>query len=102
MPAFSNNLNALNPYDHPDSELEENYNLIGWSQDIDNNGTLDFTDEIGLYWLGLSSMPQLVVNDWGQLYLVYSSVTEGYDNGLKNFRHLWIRAGAQANGGEHL
>ncbi|HPE57952.1 MAG TPA: T9SS type A sorting domain-containing protein [Bacteroidales bacterium] len=93
MPAFSNNLNALNPYDHPDSELEENYNLIGWSQDIDNNGTLDFTDEIGLYWLGLSSMPQLVVNDWGQLYLVYSSVTEGYDNGLKNFRHLWIRAG---------
>jgi len=29
---FSNNINALNPYNHPDSELEENYSLIGWTQ----------------------------------------------------------------------
>lgn len=97
MPAFSNNLNALNPYDHPDSELMEDYNLIGWTQDMNGNGTLELLDDIGLYWLGLSSMPQLVIDEYDYLYLVYSSVTETYDNGLKNFRHLWFRA--SPNGG---
>lgn len=90
MPPFSNDLNALNPNDHPDSELVENENLIGWSQDINGNGQLDFLDDLGLYWLGLSSMPQLVYSD-GNLFLVYSSVTETYSNGLQNYRHLWLR-----------
>ncbi|MCF8367612.1 MAG: T9SS type A sorting domain-containing protein [Bacteroidales bacterium] len=91
MPAFSNNVNALNPYGHPDSELITDYNLIGWSQDVNNNGQLDLLDEIGLYYIGLSSMPQLVFTDEGSLILVYSSVTETYDNGLQNYRHIWAR-----------
>ncbi|MCD4694713.1 MAG: T9SS type A sorting domain-containing protein, partial [Bacteroidales bacterium] len=92
MPAFSNNINALNPNDHPDSELIEDENLIAWSQDVNGNGQLDLLDEIGLYFIGLSSMPQLVVtNDFGAIYLVYSSVTETYDNGLQNYRHIWAR-----------
>ncbi|MCB0804896.1 MAG: T9SS type A sorting domain-containing protein [Bacteroidales bacterium] len=106
MPAFSDNLNALNPNGHPDSELEENYNLIGWSQDIDNNGQLEFMDDLGLYFIGLSSMPQLVYREDGILVLVFSSVTENYSNGQQNYRHLWARP-AMNNGAywgqfEHL
>ena len=95
MPAFSNNLHALDPYGHPDSELIEDYNLIAWSQDVDGDGEITFvgtsTDAIGLYYVSLSSYPQLVLGDNNELYLVFSSVTETYDNGLQNYRHLWAR-----------
>lgn len=91
LPAFSNNLHALNPYDHPDSELVEDATLIGWSQDVNGNGELDFMDDLGLYFIGLSSMPQLIIDEDDYIYLVYSSVTEGYSNGLKNYRHIWYR-----------
>jgi hypothetical protein len=91
MPAFSNNLNALNPYGHPDSELIEDYNLIGWSQDVDGDGELTFADDWGRYNCGLSSQPQIVVDDMDFIYVVYSSVTETYDNGALNFRHIWSR-----------
>ncbi|MCB2219804.1 MAG: T9SS type A sorting domain-containing protein [Bacteroidetes bacterium] len=97
-PAFSNDINALNPYGHPDSELEEDYSLIGWSQDIDNNGTLDILDEWGYYNTGLSSQPQIIVDDQNQIFVVYSSVTEGYDNGSASYRHIWARS--SVNGGE--
>lgn len=94
MPAFSNNLNALSPYGDPGSELTEDYNLIGWTQDVDGDGQITFvgTDpsNIGTYYLGLSSMPQLVIND-NDLYLIYSSTTETYYTGTINFRHLWER-----------
>ena len=90
MTTFSNNLNALSPYEHPDSELIEDVNLIGWTQDVNGNGELDFLDEIGIYSIGLSSMPQLVIDDFS-MFLVYSSVTETFSNGLKNYRHIWGR-----------
>ncbi len=91
MPSFSNNLFALSPYGDPGSELIEDYNLIGWSQDINQNGQLDFTEEIGSYFIGLSSMPQLVIDDAGCLFLIYSSVTETYYIGEKTYRHIWGR-----------
>jgi hypothetical protein len=91
MPGFSSDMNALSPYGDPGSELIEDYNLIAWSQDLNNNGTLDILEEIGTYYLGLSSFPQFVYGQNNQLYLVYSSVTETYDNGTANYRHLWAR-----------
>ncbi len=102
MPAFSDNLHALDPYGHPESELIEDYNLIGWTQDVDGDGQITFvgttTDAIGLYYVGLSSMPQLVLGQNNDLYLVFSSVTETYDNGIANYRHIWARA--SPDGGE--
>lgn len=92
MEVFSNNINALSPYGDPGSELEEDYNLIGWSQDVNGNGQLDFLGETGNYWLGISSMPQLIMDDQSRMFLVYSSVTETYFTGIKNYRHLWVRA----------
>lgn len=94
MPAFSQNLDALSPYGDPDSELEEDYNLIGWSQDINQNGQLDFADDLGSYFIGLSSMPQLIIDEENRFFLVYSSATETFNNGTKNYRHLWARGSA--------
>ena len=87
----SNNLNSLNPYDHPDSELEDDFSLIGWTQDINGNDTIDVLDDWGTYYMGFSSMPQIVVDDMNRIFVVYSSVTEGYDNDAQSYRHLWAR-----------
>jgi len=78
----------------PDT-LFANGRLIGWWQDLNQNDTIDLlfggTESIGLYYLSPSSMPQLATKG-DNVYLVYSSVTEGKDNGLQNFRHLFGRA----------
>lgn len=91
MPTFSDDLNALSPYGDQGTELIEDYNLIGWTQDINGNDTIDVVDEWGTYYLGFSSMPQLIIDDMNQFFLVFSSVTEGYDNDVQNYRHLWCR-----------
>jgi hypothetical protein len=94
MLAFSNNLNALNPAGGEGSEMVTNHNLIAWCQDIDNNGQLDFTEEYGLYPAanGMTTMPQIVVDESNRIFVVYSSVTETFDNGIQNYRRLWIRS----------
>ncbi|MCF8367759.1 MAG: T9SS type A sorting domain-containing protein [Bacteroidales bacterium] len=92
MPGFSDDINALNPYGHPDSELIDDYNLIGWSQDVNGNGELDILDDLPSYNAGLSSKVQIIIDDMNQMFLVYSSLTETFDNGIQNYRHIWIRA----------
>jgi hypothetical protein len=79
---------ALDPYD----VLEEDVHLIGWSQDLDGNGTLDFTDDLISYSeIGLSTMPNIHVDENNQVFVVWASTTEGYDNGINNFKHIWGR-----------
>lgn len=90
-PTFSDNVNALNPYGHPDSELETDYSLVGWTQDINNNGIWDVLGEFGNYYSGVSSMPQLVMDDSDNPILIFSSITETYHNGTQDYRHLWLR-----------
>ena len=90
-PTFSSDMNALNPYGEPGTELEENYSLIGWMQDVDGSGTLEILEEVGAYFVGASSMPQIVITDEDELLVVYSSVTENYNNSEQNYRHLWAR-----------
>lgn len=90
-PTFSNTMDALNPYGEPGSELVIDYSLIGWAQDINENGTWDIIGEVGLYYVGASSMPQIIVNDQGEMVIVYASVTETYNNGTQDYRHLWGR-----------
>lgn len=84
-------LEALNP-----ELLETTNQLIGHEIDIDGNGTWDIleggTEVLGTYYLGSSSMPQLAVGDDNDLYLVYSSVTEGLDNTTQNYRHIWFNS----------
>ncbi|MEZ5083467.1 MAG: T9SS type A sorting domain-containing protein [Bacteroidales bacterium] len=90
---FSNDINALSPYGDPGTELVEDVNLVGWTQDINGNGEIDVLDDWGTYYIGFSSMlPQIVIDDMDQIFIVFSSVTESFNNGLQNYRHLWARA----------
>ena len=95
MPAFSNDFNALSPYGDPGSELIEDYNLIGWTQDVDGDSLITYIgetiDAVGRYYVGCSSMVQLVMGDQNQLYVFFSSITETFDNEIQNYRHLWSR-----------
>ena len=93
MPAFSDNPNALNPNIHPESELIKDYNLIGWMQDVNGDGQLTLMQEFGMYQArGISTMPQLVIDQANRLFLIYSSITETFENGLQNYRRLWMRS----------
>ena len=93
LPAFSTNLNTLNPYGHPESELVVDETLIGWGQDINGNGYIEILDEWGNYIdHGMSTMPQIVIDDLNRIFVVYTSVTETFDNGTQSYRRLWIRS----------
>jgi hypothetical protein len=91
MPPFEaeNQHDALDPYD----ELIEDVNLIGWSQDLNGNGQLDFTDDIIAYTeIGLCTMPNIVIDEFNRVFVVWAATTEGYDNGINNYKHIWVRS----------
>jgi hypothetical protein len=89
---FSSDLDALCPYsDCAYSELVDDYSLIGWAQDVNENGTWDILGEVGAYYLGASSWPQIVIDDMNRMFVTYSSVTETYNNGNQDYRHIWCR-----------
>lgn len=97
MEAFSSNPNALDPSCGPESELVQNVSLIGWSQDINGNGTWDIIGEwpsypCNIFALGVSSMVQIIADNQNRLFLIYSSVTETYNNGSQDYRRLWLRS----------
>lgn len=84
-----NQHDALDPYD----VLTEDVNLIGWTQDVNNNGTIDLLDDIIAYSeIGLSTMPNITIDDGNRIFVVWASTTETFDNGLNNYKHVWARA----------
>lgn len=79
---------ALNPY----TNLIEDYNLVGWVQDADGSGEIELLDDIMSYReLGISTMPDIAINEWDQIMLVYASCAEYFDNGTYNYKHIWLR-----------
>ncbi|MCK9618378.1 MAG: T9SS type A sorting domain-containing protein [Lentimicrobiaceae bacterium] len=89
MPAYSG-LEGLNP-----DSLYAHGRLLAWAPDLNGNGTWDIlsgSDVLGNYSLSVTSMPQLICGDYNELYLVFSTVMEGYDNGTQNYRHVLARS----------
>lgn len=76
--------------------------LIGYAIDVNENGTWDIleggSEVMGNYYSSPSSMPQLHIDAQNNMFFLYSSVTEGFDNGTQNYRHIWARA--SEDGGE--
>lgn len=93
MPAWTTpDTNALNP-----DLLYQSGNLIGWMQDLNYNDSLDLVgvENPPLYYLGPSSMPQIICSPYesgADFYVIYSSVTELYNNGVQDYRHIWYTA----------
>lgn len=95
MTGFSSNINALDPTCGPESEMVKNQNLIGWAQDIDGDSLITYLYENSYPYYtyqGASSMVQIVCDEQNRLFLVFSSITETYNNGVENYRRLWMRS----------
>jgi hypothetical protein len=99
MDPFSNDLSALAPpqYGYATSEMIEDYNYIGYAQDVDGDGILSYiTTSTGFPMsyrqIGPTSMPVIHVDDMGRRFLVFSSYTETYDNFEWNYHKIWARA----------
>ncbi|MBN3035609.1 MAG: T9SS type A sorting domain-containing protein, partial [Bacteroidales bacterium] len=72
--------------------LPEDVNYIGWTQDVNNNGVIDLlTDLLSYRELGISTMPNISIGPDNQIFVVWSSATETYDNGTYNYKHVWVR-----------
>jgi len=91
-PVFTNSQMGLCPWGYEGSELIPDYNLVGWTQDVNGNGQIDFTNDLYYYRsYGLSTMPSLHIDDQDNVYLAFATTTEGYDNGVYNYKHIWLR-----------
>ncbi|MBI9039642.1 MAG: T9SS type A sorting domain-containing protein [Bacteroidales bacterium] len=103
MDEFSNDLHALSPpeWGYPNSEMEVDYNLIGWSQDVDGDGVVTFAADI-LYYreLGVSTMPTITIDDAGYIWVLFASTTETYVYMDYNYKHIWARGSYDGDWGE--
>jgi hypothetical protein len=83
-----------NPYRtlHADYLYDNGY-LIGWTQDVDGDGEVSiFEMELQVYrTLGLSTMPTIHVDAMGKIFVIFSSITEGFDDGTHYYKKLWAR-----------
>jgi len=94
MDVFSNNIHALSPPDwgYSNTEMVEDYNYIGWSQDVDGDDVITFNEDIFSYpQLGVSTMPTISVDDDGYIFVLYASTTECYVYMDYNYKHIWGR-----------
>lgn len=75
--------------------LYNNGDMVGWMQDLNGNGVLDFvstaTSTLGLYYMSMSSQPQILVDDQDNVFILYSGVREGVGSGTQNYRHIYGR-----------
>jgi hypothetical protein len=62
---------------------------------MDGDGEITFIGEtaenIGNYGIGLSSQPQMLIDDLDRIFVIWSGVTETFETSTQNFRHLWGR-----------
>lgn len=109
MEPFSGNVNALAPpgLGYEESELIVDENYIGWMQDVDGNGLVELEGiQSYRFSTGMSSMPTISVDQYGQRFVLFSSNTEGfvYTGGSDpvNYKHLWGRAYANTVWGDFM
>jgi hypothetical protein len=73
--------------------LYESGHLVGWTQDVDGDGQVSIFDlELQVYRsLGISTMPSIFVDQSQNIYLIWSSTTETFDDGTHYYKKLWLR-----------
>jgi len=103
MEPFGNDTNTLAPpaYEYPESEMIEDVNYIGWMQDVDGDGVVTLNDDIMYYQqFGLSTIPSVGVNEFGQVVVIYASTTETFEIDDWNYKRIWMRSYANGSWGE--
>lgn len=89
IPAWTggNLQNLLNP-----DTLEAQGRLVcNYLQDWNGNGILDLLGNFGDYSTGPCSFPQIAFDAQGIGMLLLTSVTEGRNNGVQDYRQLWYK-----------
>ncbi len=71
-----------------DIPIYQNGQLAAWTQPNGNDTLID----VATYYASLTSMPQLVIQEDGNIKVFYSAVSVGFDNETYNFRHIWGRS----------
>ncbi len=64
--------------------------IVAYSYDIDESGTLDFEDDIAAYYVGCAAFPSIGSDDAGNLYITYSAIMENFSTGAQNYRHQYV------------
>ncbi len=83
---YTNGLEYWRPDMGPDSTM-----TIAYAYDIDENGTLDFEDEIAGYFVGISSQPSAgQVVESNTIVVAYSALMENFSTGIQNYRHCYV------------
>ena len=67
--------------------LENGGYLVGRVQEYGGDSIID----IAYYQASLTGMPQIAVNKANNIFVSWSGVAVGFDNGEKNYRHVWGR-----------
>ncbi len=101
MEPFSDDRDALAPpqYGYENTELIEDFNYIGYSQDVDGDDEITFVDDLKHYReLGISTMPAIACSEDGSVYVAFASTTETYDNIDFNYKKIWARAWVPVGG----
>jgi len=77
--------------------LDNNGNLIAWCLDLDNSGVIldNYTasGQIASYYTGLTSMPQISIDDNNDMFVTYKMTMENMQSSGSNqfFNHIWGR-----------
>lgn len=85
-----------------DSALDVNGYLVGYMEDFDETGAIEFPEvadgewPFGNYFLGLSSMPQIHIDNAGDIYITYSACREDLINtgatpNAQIYRHIFAK-----------
>jgi len=64
--------------------------VVAFSYDIDESGTLDFEDEIAAYYVGCAAFPSMASDASGNMYITYSAIMENFSTGVQNYRHQYV------------
>jgi hypothetical protein len=108
METFSGEPYALAPpkAGYEDTELIDDYNYIGWLQDVDGDGVVTMEGILPIRTYGQSTTPQIHVDEYGQRFVIWSANTETfvYTAGTDplNYKHIWARAYANTVWGDFM
>ncbi len=64
--------------------------IVAYSYDIDESGTLDFEDEIAAYYVGCAAFSSMASDASGNMYITYSAIMENFSTGAQNYRHQYV------------
>ncbi len=73
-------------------QLYADNKVIASTPDLNGNDTIFEYVAIGTYYLSITGMPNMAIDDDGKVYVFYTTVMEHMDNGVENYRHVWARA----------